>query len=221
MIDKPMELIVVKATEDFIAFLKKQADIDVNRLQTLLTIDPTGYFISQQQGPEDVVTQVSEYYSVMFLYECRRWLGHHFQLMYPPRLLDFSNCFEIERHQNVYFCQNSTTKGHLFGLMIKPTSTLLDWFIANTVLQTEQVASITAQSFSENASVILMRLDSIDDIVPFVKRHYDELAQFEQSRLGLSCFPNLSRFERFQRFFSLTIHQHLKFLDEANFEEGL
>lgn len=214
MLKNKMELIFTKPTQHFYNFLCQQGRHQHTIDKKYLNVDQTGYFIDRYSNIEQSVTEVEQHYQLIFLYECRRWLGRHFSFTAKPSLLEFSDCFQLLVHQNVYFYNQDKKSGPLCGLLIRPTAMLLEWLKVNTLLEGNLLDSWKDINLADNASVLLLRFEQLDEVLSFVNTHYLELAQLEQKRLGLPCFPKLYSFKSFSRFFNISIHQHIKFLTE-------
>lgn len=212
MIKNRNELIIPHPTTDFYRFLCSNKSCKLSIDKRMLDIDLTAYFIEKHPTIEETVDYIEHKYELIFLYEARRWLGRYYQFNKKPSLLDFSNCFNLSIHQNIYLFKNEESDGRLLGISIQPTRQLLDWIVANHCFQSMDIKQLNLNALKQDASICLVRQSTIDDLVDFISYNYQEMAKLEQQRIGLTSFPSMHSRNQFSKYFKLAIHQHVKFL---------
>lgn len=212
MFKKQQELFFVEPTIFFYKFLIRQG-IAVQKLKkSLMHIDNTAYFIKRQLSNEATISEIEKNYLSIFLYETRRWLGKPFCFNEKPSLCDFANCFSLEFHQNVCLFVNER-RHNLFCFKIKPRQSLLKWFNLNTTKENDFKSKFSLVDIQQNSTVVLTKLKKLEDVLGFVTDNFEKFASLENKRLLLSCLPLIKTFDDYKRFFSISIHQYIKFLE--------
>ncbi len=213
MIKNQQELMFVEPTNLFFKLLKLNNVTFKDIKKAHLKVDKTACFIRKHSHTEQTIDEIERHYKDIFLYEIRRWLGKNFKLNFEPSLYDFANCFKLSFHQNVYLVKKDVQAGNIIGVNIKPRPDLLKWFKTNTNLDSNYHAKITLSSLQQNSTIVLNWQDDLEQTHDFVMSYFTKFAEFENNRLSLSCFPIIKSFDDFKRFFTISIHQYIKFLE--------
>ncbi|CEG56411.1 hypothetical protein [Legionella fallonii] len=209
----PSEIVVLRPTTVFLAFLASQLPEknlpSFNSLQT----DCTAYVIKKYESIEATVDEIEKNFSPMFRHEICRWLGDDARNEIENSFLDFLCCFRFELHSHIILMEPSIEDGKQL-LVIKPRSLLLKW-IKDQAEQEEGVEDIaqeiTLSHIMENATVLVKNFPNIKEIKTFVKQYYKPIFETAMSRMSnqTSSWPTVNSFQSFSQYFAIEIHTQL------------
>lgn len=218
MDNNQLELMFAKPTQHFIQLLQRYGYASQSMTEKLVNTDRSAYFIKHGQDISETVDFIEHHYQKLFLSEARRWLGSRFHFNSAPSFLDFSNCFSFDFHQNVYFINEGQSQGKIIAIRVQPNDEFIDWANSNHLVDANYKMVTLKQHLQDNATVVLCRLTQLEQVISFVKQHYQSIVEMERKRLGFKAFPSIERYERFLQFFSLSIHQYVKFVEKPSDE---
>jgi hypothetical protein len=208
------EIVILKPTSVFLAFLAAQApDADLPPLEILQT-DTTAYTILRQDGEEETLDEIERHFSTMFRYEIRRWLGDEATNPIEGSFLDFLCCFKFEMHSQIVLMETSVEKGRQL-LCIKPRSVLLKWIKSTAEEQQEDFGDVlervTLTQLSENATVVVKNFKQKADIQNVVEHQFHSIFKAEMLRMcdKTGLWPDVETFEQFNQYFAIEIHTQL------------
>lgn len=207
------EIVVLKPTTVFLAFLASQLpEKDLPNLKLLQT-DNTAYVIPKQTSDEETLDLLEKHFSTMFRHEICRWLGNEARNEIETSFFDFLCCFKFELHSHIVLMESSIKEGHL-ALNIKPRTVLLNW-IKTTVEHDNELSDVmervTLTQVAENSTVMVKNFSSIKDIKPFLKQYYKPIFETAMSRMSNqpAQWPQVTSFESFSKYFAIEIHTQL------------
>lgn len=207
------EIVVLKPTTVFLAFLASQLpENDVPDLQQLQT-DNTAYVIKKHQSDEDTLDEIEKHFTTMFRHEICRWLGDDARNDIETSFIDFLCCFKFELHAHIILMEPSMEQGKQL-LKIKPRTVLLNW-MKSAVEEHDDLAQVmervTLANLVENATVMVKNFVSLKDIKPFLQQYYKPLFETAMSRMSTQKeqWPAIESFKAFSQYFSIEIHTQL------------
>lgn len=207
------EIVVLKPTTVFLAFLASQLpEKDLPSLKLLQT-DNTAYVIHKRNTDEETLDEIEKHFSTMFRHEICRWLGPDARNDIETSFIDFLCCFKFELHSHLILMEPSIEKGHQL-LKIKPRSVLLNW-IKSAAGDQEELSNVlervTLSNLVENATVIVKNFNSLKEIKPFLQEYYKPIFETAMSRMSGESeqWPVVNSFQSFSQYFAVEIHTQL------------
>lgn len=207
------EIVILKPTSVFLAFLASQLpENDLPSLKQLQT-DNTAYVIKKHNSDEATVDEIEKHFHTMFRHEICRWLGPDARNDIENSFIDFLCCFKFELHSHIISMEHSLAEGRQL-INIKPRSVLLNW-IKTTVEDEEDMSDVieqvTLSSLVENATVLIKNFASLKDIKPFLSTYYKPIFDTVMSRMSSrdETWPKINSYQAFGRYFSFEIHTQL------------
>jgi hypothetical protein len=221
---KAREVILLKPTPAFLAFLSgilpKSICPDLKLLQT----DTTAYTLPLQTSDEALLDVLEVNFLRMFRHEIKRWLGEDeiFQEI-KVSFLDFLCCFKFETHTHIVVLENAFESGQQL-LRVKPRSFFLkkmqsQYFEAEAEAEgadeDEDVATLVEQMtlshVTENATVIIKNFKTLNEVHPFLKQYFRPIFKMEMMRVcdSRAEWPAVNSFEEFSRYFLIDVHTNL------------
>lgn len=207
------EIVVLKPTTVFLAFLASQLPLnDVPDLVSLHT-DCTAYVINKYDSIEETVEEIEKNFSTMFRHEICRWLGNNARNDIETSFLDFLCCFKFELHSHIVLMEPTIEAGHQL-LTIKPRALLLDWMKSEVEGEYELenvMEQATLSHLTENATVIVKNFPDLKEIKTFIKQYYKPIFETAMSRMSnqSSAWPEVNSFKSFTQYFAIEIHTQL------------
>ncbi|KGP64139.1 hypothetical protein EP47_10045 [Legionella norrlandica] len=213
MHQRQSEIVVLKPTNLFLAFLASQLpEANLPSLKILHT-DNTAYVIPKQSSDEATLDEIEKHFPAMFRHEICRWLGSSAYNKMETSFLDFLCCFKFELHSHIILMEPSMKEGHQM-LNIKPRAALLEW-MRSAVEDQEELSDVMSRvslsQITENSTVIVKNFLTLKEIKPFVKQYYKSIFETAMSRMsGQSTqWPQVNSFQLFNQYFAVEIHTQL------------
>lgn len=207
------EVIILKPTKLFLAFLASQLpELELPSLKLLQT-DNTAYLMAKQADDEATLNEIERHFTFMFRHEICRWLGEDARNEIEGSFLDFLCCFKFELHSQIVLMEKSMLTGQNL-LRIKPRSILLRW-MRSTVDENsefnEVIDKINLSQLAENATVIIKNFNDLAEIKPFLMQYYQPIFETEMLRMcnDSILWPHINSYEDFMRYFTVNIHTQL------------
>lgn len=219
MESSPWEIIVLKPTPVFFAFLASQLPQSDLPPPELLHVDNTAYAIRRQATDEATLDEIEKHFVRMFRYEISRWLGAEARNPIEGSFLDFLCCFKFELHTHLVVMEPSFNQGKQL-IRIKPRSILLQW-MKSIVQGNEDLVNVlehvTLTRLAENATVLIKNFTDLKTIKPFLKAYYSLLFEAEMQRMGSdpAQWPCIDSYATFCRYFVIEMHTRLIHLHEG------
>lgn len=213
MHQRPHEIVVLKPTTVFMAFLASQLpEKDLPSLKLLQT-DNTAYVISKQASDEATLEEIEKHFSTMFHHEICRWLGPDARNNIETSFLDFLCCFKFELHSHIILMEPSIKEGRQL-LKIKPRSMLLNWMksaVADQEDLTDVMERVSLSQVAENATVIVKNFSALKNIKLFLNEYYKPIYETAMSRMSGDSgqWPSVNSFKSFSQYFEIEIHTQL------------
>lgn len=211
------EIIILKPTAVFQAFIEAQClTIDPPDFKLLQT-DCTAYAIPKQSSEDDVLNTIEAHYKLMFHHELSRWLGEEVEHAIKGSFLDFLCCFKFEMHNQVVLLEKDFKEGQQV-FCVRPRSILLKWMRSmsedNPAL-TEVLERVNVSHLSENATVVIKNFKKPSEVKGFVQSFYPEIFEVEMSRMcdQAQQWPEVRTYQDFSRYFTVDIHTQLVHLN--------
>lgn len=208
------EIIILKPTSVFLAFLAAQNPGIELPDHNLAETDATAYVIARQPSEEATLDEIERHYPRMFRHEISRWLGEGAHNEIEGSFLDFLCCFKFELHSQVVLMEPSMTEGHQL-LCVKPRSVLLKWMKSSIDDQEEELTSImdrvNLSHLVENATVVIKNFTSLNEVKPFINQYYRSIFAAEMSRMcdKEDQWPAIDSVQAFSQYFTVEIHTQL------------
>lgn len=216
MPQKSYEIIILRPTPVFFAFLAAQLPEDLVPNPGLLKIDNTAYVVKKHNSDEETLDEIEKHFKTMFRHEICRWLGGEARNEIESSFLDFLCCFKLEMHQHIILQESSIEKGRQL-ILLKPKMPLLHW-LKSLVDEQEDLVDVVEQvslsHLEENATVMIKNFPNLMSIKPFVKNYYTSIFSTAMSRMTAQSrqWPIVNSFESFSHYFALEIHTQLVLL---------
>lgn len=207
------EIVVLKPTTVFLAFLASQLPEKNLPNLKLLQTDNTAYVIPKQKSDEETLNLLEKHFSTMFRHEICRWLGNEARNEIETSFFDFLCCFKFELHSHIVLMEPSIKEGRQ-AINIKPRTVLLNW-IKTTVEHDDELSDVmervTLTQVAENSTVMVKNFSSLKDIKPFLKQYYKPIFETAMSRMSNQSaqWPQVTSFESFSKYFAIEIHTQL------------
>lgn len=207
------EIVVLRPTAVFLAFLTSQLPEEYVPSFKSLQIDNTAYLINKHSTREGTLFELERLYPKMFRYEISRWLGNKARNDVENNFLDFSCCFKLEFHSHLIFLDSSCNFGSQV-LQLKPRAQLLQWLRQIAQRHDDLIEIINRVNLShltENSSLVVKRFDDLGEMKLFVRENYKSLFGKAMRRMSSDriLWPKIHSFEEFNRYFAIRIHTHL------------
>lgn len=207
------EIVVLRPTAAFLAFLASQLPESHVPSFTCLKKDSTAYVIKRHSSDEGTIEEIEHYFSRMFRHEICRWLGKDARNKIEDSFFDFLCCFKMEFHKHLILMEPTLEAGRQM-IQINPRLALLTW-MKNAVEEEEDLSEILEQvSLShlvENASILVKNFSSLKDIKPFLQQQYWSVFVKSMKRFSshYEDWPKIDSFNAFTQYFSIEIHTQL------------
>jgi hypothetical protein len=213
MRQKHYEIVLLKPTAVFLAFLASQLPETKLPDLRLLQIDNTAYVIPKRDSDEETLDEIEKHFSTMFRHEICRWLGDKARSAMETNFLDFLCCFKFEMHNHIILMEPSITEGRQL-ILLKPRIALLNWLKSVTENQedlVEVVERVELAHLEENATVMVKNFSNLTEIKPFIKHYYQPLFSTAMSRISNQSrqWPVIESFQSFSKYFAIEIHTQL------------
>lgn len=204
------EVIILKPTAVFQAFIAAQCpDIEAPDLNVLKT-DCTAYIIPKQECDEEVLNVIEAHFKEMFHHELSRWLGDNVEHDIKGSFLDFLCCFKFELHNQFVLLEDSIQLGkQLF--CVRPRAVLLKWM--KSVVEDQQDLSdvlerMSVSDLAENATVVIKNFSNPHEVKGFLRDHYSSIFEAEMCRMSddMEQWPKIDSYQDFSRYFATDIH---------------
>lgn len=207
------EVIILRPTTIFLAFLASQLPEQELPELKLLQTDSTAYLISKQADDEKTLNEIERHFTRMFRHEISRWLGKDARNEIETSFLDFLCCFKFELHSQILLMESSIDEGQQL-LRIKPRSVLLNWMRETVHDQEELIAvldKVSVANLAENATVVVKNFNRLDEIKPFLNQNYQTIFAAEMMRMceDEEEWPVIDSLQSFSRYFEVEIHTQL------------
>lgn len=213
MHQRQSEIVVLKPTNLFLAFLASQLpEANLPGLKLLHT-DNTAYVIPKQDSDDATLDEIEKHFPTMFRHEISRWLGSSAHNEIETSFLDFLCCFKFELHSHIILMEPSIAAGHQM-LNIKPRSALLDW-MKSAVEEQDELSNVLSQislsQITENSTVIVKNFPTIKEVKPFLRQYYKPIFETAMSRMSGQSkqWPQVNSFQSFRQYFAVEIHTQL------------
>ena len=213
MYSESSEIVVLRPTQVFLAFLASQLpEINVPCLKILQT-DCTAYVIKKHSTNDATLDEIEKNFSAMFHHEIGRWLGKEAHNEIETNFMNFLCCFKFELHTHIILMEPSVRAGNQL-IILKPRASLLQWMKA-TVEDDEELNNVMEQvnlsHLSENATVIVKNFSRLQDIKSFLKQYYKPIFETAMSRMSNQSkkWPEVNTFQSFGKYFAIEIHTQL------------
>lgn len=216
MRQRQSEIVVLKPTTVFLAFLASQLpEGNLPSLKTLNT-DNTAYVIPKQESDDATLAYIQKHFPSMFRHEISRWLGDKARNSVETSFLDFLCCFKFEMHSHIILMEQNVEEGYQL-LNIKPRDALLKWIKSELEGQDELVdvlEKVSVSQLAENSTVIVKNFHSIKDIKPFLQLYYKPIFETAMTRISNQTeqWPEVNSFQAFSKYFAVQIHTQLMHL---------
>lgn len=209
----PSEIVVLRPTKVFLAFLASQLPKHNIPSMSSLQVDNTAYIIKKcdtQQGTLDEIERLSP---KMFRHELCRWLGSDAHNPIVDSMMDFLCCFKLEFHTHLILLEPSLQEAHQ-ALQLKPQIKMLHWL--NSVVDEDDfldeiMEQVTLSHLVENSTLLIKNFNTLGEIKPYLKRYYKPLFETAMSRMSNKPqqWPKIHTFEEFSHHFKVEIHTQL------------
>lgn len=209
----PHELLVLKPSPVFLAYLAaKLPGTELPSLK-LLNIDNTAYVFEKQKTNQDMLDQIGKKFSLMFHHEISRWLGDKVHDQIETSYLDFVCCFKFELHNHIVLMEKSIEQGKSL-LIIQPRQALLDW-IKEELREQEELVNVLDKveltHIIENATSLVKNFQNLSEIKPFINIYYPSLFKMAMSRISSQShkWPQIHSIQTFSLYFAIEVHTQL------------
>lgn len=207
------EIIILRPTSVFLAFLAAQ--IPENELPSLqlLQTDNTAYVIPKCSSDEATLLEIEKHFPRMFRHEISRWLGTDARNSIETSFLDFLCCFKFEMHSHIILLESEIKAGKQV-LVFKPRTVLLQW-MKSAVAEQEELTNVMERvnlsNLAENATVMVKNFQQLKDIKTFLTEHYHPIFDTAMSRMCSHAdkWPKIHSYQSFCQYFSVEIHTQL------------
>ncbi|WP_298622963.1 hypothetical protein [uncultured Legionella sp.] len=213
MHQKQSEIVVLKPTTVFLAFLASQLpEDDLPSLKTLQT-DNTAYVIPRHNSDEKTLNEIEKHFSTMFRHEICRWLGTEARNQIETSFLDFLCCFKFELHNHIILMEPTMEDGHQL-LNIKPRTMLMHW-MKSAVEEQEELANVmervSLSQLAENSTVMVKNFTGLETVKPFLQQYYLPIFETAMKRMSTQSdeWPEITSFQSFSKYFTVEIHTQL------------
>ena len=208
----PTEIVVLRPTTVFLAFLASQLpEKDLPSFNALQT-DSTAYVIKKYESVRETVDEIEKNFSTMFRHEICRWLGDSARNEIENSFLDFLCCFKFELHSHIILMEPAIEDGRQL-IIIKPRPLLLEWMRKEAEHEETDVLvhQITLPHLIENATVLVKNFSDLKEIKVFIKQYYKPIYETAMSRMSNqeSRWPTINSFQSFSQYFAIEIHTQL------------
>lgn len=203
----PTQVVFIKPTSVFYAFLLSQLGEEKLPDYKLLTVDTTAFLIPYFQEEEKTIEFIASIYPNIFKYEIQRWLGKEVKNAIFERYDDFVSCFRLSYHSYVFSTTPLTSKNAFVALSVHPQKALLTAIKKDSKLMT--ASQLQLPHIEENGSVFLLPLNEDEELICFLHEQFESIASLEKKRLGLLDAPIINTYHEFIEYFSVHIHSHV------------
>ncbi|MCC5791041.1 MAG: hypothetical protein JJT82_00315 [Legionellaceae bacterium] len=207
------EIIILKPTPVFQAFIASQCpDVEAPDYNLLKT-DTTAYIIPRQADDESTLNLIESNFKRMFHFEISRWLGDEVQHDIKGSFLDFLCCFKFELHSQMVLLEKEIQDvQQLF--CVRPRSILLQWMRSMVQNQPELhdvLERVEVSHLAENATVVLKNFVRPDEVKNFIRVYYPDIYSAEMLRMcdQVDHWPKLENYQDFMRYFTIDIHSQV------------
>lgn len=216
----PREIILLKPTSLFLAFLANHLPGNIMPDIELLSIDATAYSLPLHDKEEALVDSLEANFPFMFQYEIKRWLGEDSVFDIKASFLDFLCCFKFEMHSHLILLEPSFETGQQL-LCIKPRHLCFEIIDQPSLENTETldlVRQVHLTHLKENATVIIKNFQLLSDISPFLEQYFLPIVKMEMMRMEIAevYWPPITSFELFTQYFEVNIHTHVVHLNSID-----
>lgn len=209
----PFEVLVLRPSSVFLAFLKVQLPKNSKLDLRLLNTDCSAFIIPRHNSEEATLQEVEHNFVGMFRQEISRWLGKEAYNEIQNNFLDFLCCFRMEFHSHIIYSDHNV-EANTQLLVIKPRTKLLEWFkvrLEDYGAFNYIVDQVKLSHLEENASVIIKKFSDIQEIKPFLESHYASIAEQAFSRFlkPYTNGPDINSISAFHQYFFVEVHTQL------------
>lgn len=213
------EIMVLRPTAVFLAFLAAQLPETKLPDLRLLQIDNTAYLLQKHHSDEATLDEIEKHFSMMFRHEICRWLGDQARSDIESNFLDFLCCFKLEMHNHIILMEPSIETCHQL-LIIKPRMALLNWI--KTAIEGQEelqdvIEKIELTHLEENATALVKNFSNLTEIKPFIKKYYKQIVTTAMNRMSNQSeqWPLIDSLQTFNQYFAIEIHTQLVHLSHA------
>lgn len=206
------EILVLKPTTVFLAFLASQLPEKEWPSLKLLQTDNTAYVIPKHEEEEKTLQEIEKRFSLMFRHEMSRWLGEGARNKMESSFLDFLCCFKFEMHAHVIWMDSCNAGPQLLNL--KPRSMLLKWIQSEVAAEKDLVdlmEKVSLVQVAENSTLIVKKFSDLNQIKLFLNQYYKLVYETLMTRMcGYdNRWPMVNSFKKFCHYFEVEIHTQL------------
>lgn len=207
------EIVVLRPTAAFLAFLASQLPESHVPSFSCLQKDSTAYVIKRRATDEETIDEIARYFSQMFRHEICRWLGRDARNKIEDSFFDFLCCFKMEFHKHLILMEPTLDAARQM-ILINPRLALLTW-MKEVVKEEEDLSEIlekvSLSHLLENASALLKNFSALKDIKPFLQQQYWFVFVKSMKRFSshYQDWPKIDSLSAFIQYFSIEIHTQL------------
>ena len=219
---EPREVILLKPTPAFVSFLAGQLPEAVVPSLHLLQTDITAYTLPLHDTEDALLETLEMLFPLMFEHEIKRWFGDEILLEMKASFFDFLCCFKFELHSHLVVLEPSFEADQQL-LRVRPRAFLLKKIQDQAFEAAEEdiatwVEQVSLSHMTENATVVIKKFTTLDEVHPFVKQYFRPIFKMEMMRVcdSESQWPSVTSFEEFSRYFLIDIHTNLLHLDKPS-----
>lgn len=207
------EIIILKPTRVFFAFLAAQLPKEQIPNPKLLNIDSTAYIVKRHDSDEETLAEIEKHFTSMFHHEIGRWFGTNVHHEIETNFLDFLCCFKFEMHNHILLMEPTIEQGQQL-ILLKPRAPLLQWLkslIEEQEDATDVIEQVTLSHLEENATVLIKNFANFTEIRPFIKNYYSSIFSTCMNRMVIHSkqWPGVNSFHDFNNYFAIEIHTQL------------
>lgn len=207
------EIVVLKPTAVFVAFLASQMPENQLPSMALLQTDCTAYVIPKRATEDETLAEIEKNFTFMFRNEICRWLGPDARNDIETSFLDFLCCFKFEMHSHLILLESSL-KSARQALNIKPKTRLYNWIkseLSDDRDSVEVLEQVSLAQLAENSTLVVKNFNNLEHIKPFLQTYYKSIFETAMSRMSgdAAHWPEVNSFKAFCQYFEIQIHTQL------------
>jgi hypothetical protein len=207
------EIVVLKPTTVFLAFLASQLPESHLPSLKLLETDNTAYTIPKLDSDDATLDFIEKHFPTMFRYEISRWLGDKARNTVETSFLDFLCCFKLEMHSHIILMESELEKGHQL-IEIKPRKALLEWVkskLEDEAELSDVLEKVSLSQLAENSTVLVKNFTNLKEIKPFLQHYFQPIFETAMTRLSAQSkeWPAVDSYTTFSKYFAVQIHTQL------------
>ncbi|MDI1351660.1 MAG: hypothetical protein PSV35_02660 [bacterium] len=207
------EIVILKPTRVFLAFLSSQLPEYRFPSMALLQKDNTAYVIAKRNSVSSTLNELEQHFSLMFRHEISRWLGENARNEIEHSFFNFMCCFKLELHSHIILMEPALKEGGQI-IVIKPRQALFNWIkslVEDDDGLTAIMEKINLSHLTENSTILVKNFSALAAIKPFIQRYYKPLFTTLMGRISNKekQWPVVDSYASFCKYFVIEIHTQL------------